>query len=343
MRKKSVYFILLPLLCFSLFSCEEKAFDVDISEIEVELESHRLDIELQESVNNKQGLDINSLRKNNGAFIDDYIEDVLRIGPADSAFSVEVLADFAAFADTQEGFAAIDSIHSPQWNQYLEELETAFRYYTYHFPNTKTPKVIGMHSGYNASIYPFNPDYLGIGFDYYLGSNHPITQRLDPAIFPMYIKDKMKPEYLTPSAMRGWILLHHQNLYSDKNLLSTIMYWGKMMLIMDAVFPEMPDHLKIDYQKEEIAWCIEKERSVWIELSQHDMLYETKPFEINRWTAEGPFTNAGDIPQDSPARLGIWMGWQMMRDYAEKFPELSLEQIIQEENYIKILNTYRPE
>ncbi|MDA0881959.1 MAG: hypothetical protein O2984_01485 [Bacteroidetes bacterium] len=342
LNSKLSYLLILPvLLLFS--SCEEHPFDVDLSGIDVELESRRLDEQLQAAVQNKEVLSIEKLRATNGSFADDYIEDILRIGPADSTYSLEILLDFAQFQDTQDGFLAIDSIHGPQWERYLSELEKAFRYHSYHFPETKAPVVVGMHSGYNASVYPFDPSYLGIGLDYFLGANHPITQRLEPTVFPMYIKQKMESEYLVPSAMRGWLLLRNQGLYSDETLLSTIMYWGKMMLLMDACFPKMPDHLKIDYQAEEIKWCEEKERSIWIELSQHDMLYETKAFEIDRWITEGPFTKAGDIPQDSPARLGIWMGWQMMRDYHQAHPEMTLKQIIEESDYLKVLNTYRPE
>ncbi|MEO0404470.1 MAG: hypothetical protein AAF193_06330, partial [Bacteroidota bacterium] len=119
-------------------------------------------------------------------------------------------------------------------------------------------------------------------------------------------------------------------------------YWGKIMYLMDACFPETEDYLKMDYAPTDIVWCEENERSIWIEMSNQKYLYETRQREIDKWITEGPFTSAADIPQDSPARLGVWMGWQIVRDYMNNNPEVTLEQLLEETNYIKLLNTYKP-
>ncbi|MGB1033182.1 MAG: hypothetical protein ACPGWM_11215, partial [Flavobacteriales bacterium] len=152
----------------------------------------------------------------------------------------------------------------------------------------------------------------------------------------------MEPEYVPTSTIRGWLLIKHQEEYDPSNLLTSIMYWGKIMYLMDACFVDQPDHLKMDYTAIDIEWCKQNERNTWIELSHQDVLYQTKRFEIEKWTSEAPFTAAGDIPQDSPSRLGVWMGWQIVRDYMNKHPEVTLEELMKETNYIKLLNTYQP-
>ena len=323
-----------------LLSCGGNRLDVDISGNKVNVDPKMFHETLSE-IPAKDTLSIDELRAEYPSFIDDYLEDMLRIGPADSAQSLAILKQFAAFQDTQEGLDAIAVAHQNNLPKYEEELEKAFAYHQYHFPSDTIPEIVFMHSGFNYSVYPYNNEYVANGLDYFLGESE-VMQKLDPSIFPQYMRDKMRPEYTVTSAVRGWLLVKNQEHYSQKDLLSTIMYWGKIMYLMDACFPETEDYLKMDYSPSDIVWCEENERSIWIELSNQKYLYESRRREVDKWITEGPFTSAADIPQDSPARLGVWMGWQIVRDYMNNNPEVTLEQLLEETNYIKLLNTYKP-
>jgi hypothetical protein len=115
-----------------------------------------------------------------------------------------------------------------------------------------------------------------------------------------------------------------------------------MMYLLDLMLPEVPDHIKMGYTKEQQAWCEANERNLWIEFSQQDVLYETRRFEINRWIADGPFTRAAGIPQDSPSRIGVWLGWRIVRDYMTRNKDLHPAALPGDRNYLKMLNAYRP-
>lgn len=324
-------------------SCSDDRLDVNTSNIDVDLDVYRLDLFLDSIAQNQEPPSIEEIRNGCGSFATDYIENVLQIGPADSSASMNTFLRFAQLEDTKAGLKEIAKAHpNERIEQTKAQLEVAFEHYLYHFPNATIPQVSAMYSGFNFSVYPYNEDHLGIGLDYFLGAKSELIGRLDPNLFPQYIRNKMEPKYVPTSAIRGWLLIKHQEHYDPSTLLSTIMYWGKVMYMMDACFVDQPNHLKMDYTPIDIEWCKQNERNTWIELSHQDVIYQTKAFEIEKWTSEGPFTSAGTIPQDSPSRLGVWMGWQIVRDYMNKNPEVTLEELLNETNYIKLLNAYKP-
>jgi uncharacterized protein YjaZ len=63
--------------------------------------------------------------------------------------------------------------------------------------------------------------------------------------------------------------------------------------------------------------------------------------EISKWVNDGPFTSG--LPQESPSRVGIWIGWQMVKQYMEKNPSLTIPQLMDFEDVSVILNNYKPD
>jgi uncharacterized protein YjaZ len=59
--------------------------------------------------------------------------------------------------------------------------------------------------------------------------------------------------------------------------------------------------------------------------------------------ADGPCTM--EFSKDSPPRLGEWIGFQIIRSYMKKNPDVTLEMMMQETDAQKILTLsgYKPE
>jgi uncharacterized protein YjaZ len=57
---------------------------------------------------------------------------------------------------------------------------------------------------------------------------------------------------------------------------------------------------------------------------------------------DGPFTS--EISQDSPGRLGIWVGWQIVDSYMRNNENVSIQELINEGDAQKILEQsfYKP-
>ena len=88
---------------------------------------------------------------------------------------------------------------------------------------------------------------------------------------------------------------------------------------------------------------MEKGRAVWLERQPQSILFERDFGRYNRWFVEGPFTRGADIPQDSPDRLGAWMGYRIVADYMADHPELSLRDLLETKDVTPVLKAYRPD
>lgn len=299
-------------------------------------------LNLHDTLTNATVSTTQELYQNFGPFWRIYAEDILRLGPSDNDETLQTLDAFLHDPMISELGQAINQVHGTRYSSYQESIDQALRRYKYFFPDSITPQAVLMNSGFNFGIYPADHQ-LGIGLDFYLGKENGIIQTLDPNMFPNYLKEKMDPDYLVSDALRGWLLVNHQDrFYDDTDLLSTAMYWGKILYLMDIIMPDAPDFEKINFTRENIEWCKQNERNLWISFSNQEILYETTKFEINRWITDGPFTRAGDLPQDCPSRIGTWIAWQVVRDYMARNKDVTPGQLLEETNNLKMLNAYRP-
>lgn len=279
-----------------------------------------------------------------GPFGVHYVEEILRIGAHDEAKTAEALAGFTSNDEIRTIDEAIDSISgAPNFlPSQLDELKHAFNRFRFFFPKEATPQVHCMNSGFNHAVYP-TPDALGIGLEWYLGSQHPITQSLPPHLFPQYMRDRMDPAFLVSSAFRGWLLVHFSSSwYFTNRCADEMIFWGKMLFIMEKCMPTMDKQLLLDWSKEDWSWAQENEQAVWLELQPQRELFNTNRMEFGRWFNEGPFTRAAGIPQESPDRLGAYMGWRMVSDFMRKNPEATLQDLLIITDPTPIIKAYRP-
>ena len=102
------------------------------------------------------------------------------------------------------------------------------------------------------------------------------------------------------------------------------------------------DHLFMDWTLNDLEWALANEESIWLELQPADVIFETNRTVYNRWLTEGPFTRAGTIPQESPDKLGIWMGWRIIEDYMNANPQTTIDELFDNREASEFLRTYRP-
>ena len=173
----------------------------------------------------------------------------------------------------------------------------------------------------------------------YLGKEHQIIKRIPNSSLPQYIKNKMDRDYLVSDAMKIFLLKTH---YKDigQDFLSTIVSMGKIMYLLEATMPNTENWKLMTYTKEELNWCEANEEQLWAFIIEKDMLFSTNQETINNFIDEGPFTKG--LPNGAPARVGIWIGWQMVRDYMNNNEKISLQEMLNEEDAKQILKHYKP-
>jgi gliding motility-associated lipoprotein GldB len=193
-----------------------------------------------------------------------------------------------------------------------EELQTLFKYIKFNFPKTKTPKVITVISEMdytNKVIY--TDSLLIISLELYLGKDHKFYQ------FPNYLKQNFEQKQMIPDVVSSFAQRNIPTLM-DHSLLSQMIYSGKELYLKDLLIPEYTDADKIGYTLEQIKWCEENESYMWRYFLEKEMLYSDDSKLANRFINPAPFSKFYlEIDNESPGRVGAWMGWQMVRSFVK--------------------------
>ena len=194
------------------------------------------------------------------------------------------------------------------------EIETVFKHAKFYFPNTRLPEVITVISDmdYNNKVI-YTGDYLLIAMELYLGQDHEYYK----SEFPAYIRQNFEASQIVPDVVSA---LSNNQIPEDpnKNLLSQMIYEGKQLYVKDLLIPDYSDADKMGYTAEQIQWCQENESYMWRYFIEESLLYDTDPKLANRFIHRAPFSKFYlEIDNESPGRVGAWLGWQIVRAYVE--------------------------
>ncbi len=279
------------------------------------------------------------------------LRDILQLGPWPAASDGQKTAldsawrGFTAFEGTRLAVEGIDSVlqKTGAISRATEEITAALSRFQQHFPAAPTPDIDMGYTGYNFSVYP-TPELLLVGCEFFIGSEHPAVKNLPPHIYPGYMQERMVPEHLVTDALRGWLLVQFQQEHYPSNgqLAQELLYWGKVLFIAKCIAPDVSPWDLMDWTPQEWQWAQNHEMQVWVELRKEEFLYTTKRMDIQRWVADAPFTKAGAVPQDSPDRLGWYMGLRWVEDFMIRHPEMSLSQLMEKDDVLPFLQSYRP-
>ena len=208
------------------------------------------------------------------------------------------------YTEVQKKYADFEPVKS--------ELELLFKHIKYYFPNTKTPKVITIISEMDYTNKAIYADSLVIiSLELYLGKNHKFYQ------FPNYIKQNFEQKQIMPDIVSSFSSRKIPPV-TDKDLLSQMIYQGKQLYLKDLFLPNYSDAEKMGYTPEQITWCQENESYMWRYFIEKEMLYSDDQKLITRFINPAPFSKFYlEIDNESPGKVGAWIGWQMVRSYME--------------------------
>lgn len=273
-----------------------------------------------------------------GEFFRVYVERILQGAAVNDPRLSMVLMRFARDPDWSAAQRAVDSVFGDMEPQRLQ-FEQAFARLNALFPDSLTPRVVAFNAGYNYGIVPTD-SVLAFGSEWFIGPDQPVVQYLAPENFPQYVKDRMRPELLVPSAVKGWLMVHYTRDIQGADLLTNLVETGKVMAVLDAVLPEAEFADKLAFKAEQLAWCEANEFLVWKAILDEKLLYSKKDEDIARIMNDGPFTNG--FPKESPGHIGEWIGLRMVQGYLRANPGVTLPHLLAMTDPTPILKTYKP-
>lgn len=330
-------FAIATLSCFILFlaACSGDRHGVDTSAVEYHAAFLRLDRAIFRSPGTFDSEDIATAQKEFGSFLPVYFTRIMQMPPPDNPMLPEFVNRFTGDPVWQRLQGDIESAY-PELSEVEEQLGNALKSYAVHFSEDSLPRLVAYNSGFNVGIYP-SPHWLGVGLEWYLSPQNKVVEQLPPDLFPQYKRDKMRREYLSVNAMKGWLFFKHQSL-SGEDMLSSMVFSGKMLYITRALM-EVSDANLLNYSTDELAWVEESEYSIWTHLVENDLVFSTDFMQVNKMMNDGPFTPG--MPPESPGGVGNWLGLRMVESFMKENKEITLPQLLVAGNR-QILEHYKP-
>ena len=271
-------------------------------------------------------------------FIPLYVEGVLRLPMEDTAYFSEQLANF--LVDTTMGFAQTNALAKERFanvDSIQNALNIAFSRLHYLYPDWVIPTVYLFVSGFNSSVVYYD-NMLGVGVDMYLGSDYPYYNQ----VVYDYQKSTMEKEYVVRDIMSMYLAYNIAYNSKHNRLLEQMIFRGKQLFLLSQLLPDAPAWQVIGYTPEQWAWCEHYERAIWNRIMEKRDLFKTESSVLSSYMNEGPFT--AEVTQDSPGRLGLWVGWRIVDSYMRHNEEVSIHDLINEGDAQKILEQsfYKP-
>jgi gliding motility-associated lipoprotein GldB len=329
------------LISFFVLGCNQDK-KVDTSNINLTIDVQRFDQELSQIKPSELMQKLPALKKKYGVFYDDYFEKILSVGSTKDTAYYDVVRQVLRGAPFQDLQHESDSVYK-NLDAQKPEFEEAFKYIKYYYPNYRVPKIITYISGFQVQT-PIGADYVGVGLDMFLGNNSKFYPALVESV-PRYISRRFTPENITPRVVE---VITREELFpesdADKSLLAKMIYNGKLLYFMKNILPNTPDSILIGYSSPQMKWAEEFESDSWAYLLEYNLLFETDYFKIQKYLAEAPFTPGLGTQNNSAPKLGLFLGWQIVKKYMENQSDFTLQALMLEKDAQKILNLakYRP-
>ncbi|MGI9530650.1 gliding motility lipoprotein GldB [Lutimonas sp.] len=192
-----------------------------------------------------------------------------------------------------------------------EGLSELFKHVKYYFPKFKEPRIITILSNVdyeNGIIYA--DSLMFVSLDVYLGKDHVVYED-----YPAYIKQNFTKEHLLvdaaeqiettivrPSALNSYI--------------SRIVQEGKKKYLSSLFLPTVGPAEIMGYSPDQLEWAEMSEANIWKYFIQKEMLYSNDATLTDRFIADAPFSKFYlEVDKDSPGRIGIWFGWQIVNSF----------------------------
>jgi hypothetical protein len=264
---------------------------------------------------------VDSLNKAYHGFLQRFTAQVINIGDSTNPQYYRSLADFLADPYINSVARDADSVFK---DMQIEEQSfgEAFQAYHYFFPGKKIPSIIAYTGGFNYQVGAW-PSELGIGLEFYLGSKHRFYSLLG---LPAYKQRVLSREYLVPDALRGWLISEFEAPDKTRKFIDQLIFEGKIQYLIDQLLPETEDSLRTAYSGRQLEWLKREEARIWAFFIDKKMLFKPISFETDKFINEGPFTPG--MPRESPGRIGVWIGRQIVRTYMQKHPEKTPQQLM---------------
>ena len=322
---------LIFLFAVFLFACKTKTTVPDVSDVKVDMKLERFDRDFFAIDSNNILPGLNALNKKYPALTNIFLQNVLGL---DSASTLSGVKRFLSMSEKLRD--TVNAVFKTT-SELEKAFKNSFRFVKFYFPKYQTPNLITIAGPIDAMAQSesgptpnfLGPDFLGISLQFYLGNK--FSQYNEPYfidnVAPGYRSRRFSKEYIIADGMQ----LIVNDIFPDKSggkpLIEQMVEKGKRWYLLDKFLPTTPDSIKTGYTQQQIDWLNDQEGMIWGYIVKNEDLYSLTPSVIQTYIGEGPFTQ-GFSQELSPGNMGQWLGWQIVKKFAGKNPNMNPEEIM---------------
>ncbi|WP_299777223.1 gliding motility lipoprotein GldB [uncultured Formosa sp.] len=210
----------------------------------------------------------------------------------------------------------------PKTTDIEKDITSLFQHLKFYYPEFKMPRVIGTTSYVdyrNKVIVTDSIDiialdtYLGPDHEFYLGVQEYIRAGFTKNQIVVDLADAYANSYIFPT--------------KNKTLLDEMISAGKRLYFKDLMIPFKTDAEKIQYSNAQLQWAETNETYIWQYFVERELLFSTDSKLPSRFINPAPFSKfyLAEIDNESPGRIGEYIGWQIVRAYMENNKKISFK------------------
>lgn len=310
--------------CLVLASCGLDRLDVDVSTVTVDpVKIRRFDKDFFGMDTNNLPVALDKLRKDYGPFTDAFVNNVVCFSARDSVSCFLALRDFLSHHITRGAWESSCETLGDDFSKVEEELTGAYKHFRFYFPDRELPKdVYLVMAGFNYN-YIQSEGVYAIGMEHFLGQDNVYYDGLQ---WPMYKRRTLTREYMSAGFVRSWMMNEFPYNAEKNDVINRIVYEGKILYLQKALLRTTPDSVITGYSAAHLEWCEANEAEMWAKMIEEKIVYSESEDDLNHMTQDAPFTPG--FPRESPGRAGIWLGYRIVEAFMNRFPETTLEELM---------------
>jgi hypothetical protein len=224
------------------------------------------------------------------------------------------------FKDSKVVFENIDKL--------AKEWEKSYAYARYFFNDL--PVEIDLYTYISGLEWDFPVifvDSLSTAFlslDLFLGQDHPAY-----AHQPEYLLYLHDPKYIVTAFIREVLYSRIGRPREDMSLLSDMIYHGKYLYALEKITGQKSAEHLLNYSQNQMQFCAENERIMWRFFLEQDFIFDQREELKRRFINPAPFSKFYmEFDNETPGMIGQWIGWQIVRSYMRKNPEIELAKML---------------
>ena len=304
--------IVLFLTAVLLFSCTADKEKVDLKVNRFEKTLFEINNDNVEKLASKWEADF-------GTFNEVFATQIMQKGNLTDTQYYHELLEFTKHNDMREAYDSVALLFA-DFSEIEEELEFAFGRFSVDLPSYPIPEITTFCGGFNYGVVTYDNN-IAIGLENFLGKNSKYYSLLGD---PEYLRFQKQRKFIASNVAEVWINEHFQKYIGGRDLLSQLIYKGKVMYCIDKMLPESIMEDKFRFSKAQMDWAEENEVSFWQHIVNNDLLFSTDEQQFRTFINYAPFAK-GDTK--SPARIGYYIGYRMVSEYMNN-NEIDIEDLM---------------